>query len=212
MAGTTVFGFRRSVYVRIARLALEEKGAAYDLVEIDPFAPGGPPADYLKRHPFGRIPAFEHDGFRLYEAGAITRYVDEVFPGPALRPADARERARVDQIISMLDRYAYRTMVWDVAVERMRGNPPDQAKIAAALTRAETCLGAIEALMGAEPWLAGPAPSLADLYAAPMIAYFRRTPEGAALLARHARFAHWWEAIDARPSMAATRFPAEQTA
>ena len=43
MAGTTLYGFRRSVYVRIVRLALAEKRAAYDLVEIDPFVPGAVP-------------------------------------------------------------------------------------------------------------------------------------------------------------------------
>jgi len=36
----------------------------------------GDPA-HRERHPFGKIPEFDHDGFRLYEAGAIARYVDE---------------------------------------------------------------------------------------------------------------------------------------
>ena len=44
--------------------------------------------------PFGKIPAFEHQGFHLYEAGPISRYVDETFAGPALQPSDARHRAR----------------------------------------------------------------------------------------------------------------------
>ncbi|CAM5211102.1 Glutathione S-transferase OS=Bosea thiooxidans OX=53254 GN=ARD30_25575 PE=4 SV=1 [Bosea thiooxidans] len=70
-----------SVYVRAVRLALEEKGVAYRLDPVDVFAKDGPPASLLERQPFGRIPAFEHDGFRLYEAGAIERYVDEAFPG-----------------------------------------------------------------------------------------------------------------------------------
>ena len=34
-------GFRYSVYVRVARIALAEKALAYQHVEIDPFAPGG---------------------------------------------------------------------------------------------------------------------------------------------------------------------------
>ena len=90
-----VFGAAYSVYVRIVRLALEEKGVPYRLEEIDIFAEGGPPADYLARHPFARIPAFEHEGFCLFEAAAITRYVDEAFDGPALMPQDAKMRARV---------------------------------------------------------------------------------------------------------------------
>jgi glutathione S-transferase len=209
----TLFGAAYSVYVRIARLALEEKGVPYHLVEVDIFAEGGPPADYLRRHPFGRIPAFEHDGFQLYEAGAISRYVDEAFPGPPLEPHEPRARARMNQIIGLLDSYAYRTLVWDIFVERVRapvnGRAPDEAKIAAALPRARTCLKALEDLMGAHPWLAGPALTLADLHAAPMFAYLRLADEGTKLMAAHANLQRWWQAIAARPSMTATRSPLE---
>jgi len=76
-----VFGAPYSVYGRSVRLALEEKGGPYEVVPVDIFASGGPPSEHWTRHPFGKIPAFEHAGFRLYEAGAITRYVDEAFPG-----------------------------------------------------------------------------------------------------------------------------------
>ena len=81
--------------------------------------PGGSRPEHRARHPFGKIPAFEHDGFRLYEAGAITRYVDEALPGPRLQPEDPRGRARMNQIVSILDSYAYGTLVWDIYVERV---------------------------------------------------------------------------------------------
>jgi glutathione S-transferase len=208
-----LFGAAYSVYVRAARLALAEKRVAYRLVEIDIFAEGGPPPDYAARHPFGRIPAFEHDGFHLYESGAITRYVDEAFPGPPLQPEDPQGRARVNQILSILDSYAYRTLVWDIFVERVRapgqGRAPDEARIAAALPRAETCLAALEALMDVQPWLAGPQLTLADLHAAPIFAYAVLAPEGAALLARHDGIRRWWGKMAARASMAATRSPLE---
>jgi len=206
-----LYGFRRSVYVRIVRLCLEEKGATYALVEVDPFAAEGLPAGYRERHPFGRIPALEHDGFRLYETGAIARYVDEAFPGAALQPKAPRERARMNQAISILDSYAYRPLVWDIFVARSRPNP-DEPAIASAAARADTCLSALVDLMGGGPFLAGPELTLADLHAAPMIAYVRRTPEGAALLKKHKPVARWWQAMDARSSMAATRFPVEEAA
>jgi glutathione S-transferase len=208
-----LFGAAYSVYVRAARLALAEKGVAYRLVEIDIFAEGGPPPDFAARHPFGRIPAFEHDGFRLYESGAITRYVDEAFPGPPLQPEDPRGRARVNQILSILDSYAYRTLVWDIFVERVRApqqdRAPDEARIAAALPRAQICLAALADLMGAGPWLAGARLTLADLHAAPIFAYAVLAPEGAALLARHDGIRRWWGKMAARASMAATRSPLE---
>ena len=54
-------GYRYSVYNRIARLALAEKGVAYDRVEVNPFA-ADRPAAYLALHPFSRVPALVHDG------------------------------------------------------------------------------------------------------------------------------------------------------
>lgn len=214
IARPTVFGAAYSVYVRAVRLALEEKGIAYRLAEVDVFAPGGPPAEHLARHPFGRIPAFEHDGLALYESGAITRYVDEAFAGPRLQPEKPPDRARMNQAIGVLDSYCYRTLVWDIFVERVRapenGRQPDEARIAAALPRAATCLRALADLMAGGPWIAGTALTLADLHAAPIFAYFRMAREGAVLLAQHPGLAGWWAAMAKRPSMAATRSPLER--
>ncbi len=211
MTEPIVFGAAYSVYVRAVRLALAEKGVSYRLEEVDIFAAGGPPPGYLERHPFGRIPAFEHDGFRLYEATAISLYIDEAFEGPPLMPDNAKARARVHQLLGILDNYAYRTLVWDIFVERVRvpqsGGSPDEAKIAAALLRARTCLTTIESLMGEGPWLAGARLSLADLRAFPFFALFRQAPEGARLLADTPGLARWFEAMAARPSAVATASP-----
>jgi glutathione S-transferase len=214
MAEPILFGAAYSVYVRAARLALVEKRVPYRLVEIDVFAEGGPPAAYLERHPFGKIPAFEHAGFRLYETGAITRYVEEAFDGPPLLPRDARARARVNQIVSVLDNYGYRAFIWELYMERVsapcHGKSPDEAKIAAALPRVETCLKALEALADLRgPWLAGATVSLADLHAAPMFVYLTMAPEAHRLLPRLPRLERWWRVMRERPSMAATRSPLE---
>ncbi len=215
MTEPVVFGAAYSVYVRAVRLALAEKGVPYRLEEVDIFAEGGPPPGYLERHPFARIPAFEHDGFRLYEATAISLYVDGAFEGPPLMPAEVRARARAHQLLGILDNYAYRTLVWDVFVERVRvaqsGGTPEEAKIAAALVRARICLAAVESLMGAGPWLAGARVSLADLRAFPMFELFRKAPEGARLLDNYPGLARWFEAMAARPSVMATRAPIEET-
>lgn len=40
----------------------------HDLVEVDVFAGSGVPEDHILRHPFGRIPAFRHDGFGCMKA------------------------------------------------------------------------------------------------------------------------------------------------
>ncbi|MGH7186581.1 MAG: glutathione S-transferase family protein, partial [Pseudomonadota bacterium] len=169
----------------------------------------GPPPDYPRRQPFGRIPAFEHDGFQLYEACAIARYVDDEFPGPRLQPDDARQRARMTQIVSILDSYGYRPMLWDIYVERVEtardARAVDEGRIADAVPKVRRCLAAISDLQGAGGFLAGERLSLADLHAAPMLAYLLATPEGIALMAELPGLTRWWQAMAGRASMAKTR-------
>jgi glutathione S-transferase len=81
-----VYGAAYSVYVQAVRLTLWAKQVPYELVEVDVFAAGGPPPEHLARHPFGRIPAFKHNGLQLYETAPICRYIDESFEGPQLQP------------------------------------------------------------------------------------------------------------------------------
>ncbi|ESZ20823.1 glutathione S-transferase family protein [Mesorhizobium sp. L48C026A00] len=204
MSRPVVYGADYSVYVRIVRLALEEKGIGYELVPVDIFAADGIPGWYLDHQPFGRIPAFEHDGFRLFETSAIARYVDEAFEGPTLQPAEARSRARMNQIIGMLDAYAYRAMVWDVAVERLEKTTPDEALIANGLLQAATVLRALTSLKAAGRWLLGEQLTLADLHAAPIIGYFVKVTEGQNLLAEFADIQDWWMRIAGRASFAKT--------
>jgi glutathione S-transferase len=208
MAKPKLFGADYSVYVRIVRLTLAEKGVGYDLVPVDVFAADGVPAWYLELHPFGRIPAFEHDGLRLFETAAITRYVDEAFAGPPLQPADVRQRAVMTQIIGLLDCYGYRPMVWDVYVERVSrpkdGKVSDEALIGAGVEKSRTCLAALAKLKSSGDWLLGSGLTLADLHAAPMFAYFVKAPEGRELLAEQPALSRWWERVSALPSFAAT--------
>ena len=99
-----LYGAAYNVYVRVVRLALAEKGVDYQLIEVDLGAEEGAPANYLHHQSVMRIPAFEHEGERLYEASAITRYIDEAFDGPALMPHRAQERARVNQKLRLRPR------------------------------------------------------------------------------------------------------------
>ena len=63
---------------------------------------------HLVRHPFGRVPTIDHDGFALYETQAIIRYVDAAFAGPALHArAMARATARMNQLIGIVDWYFF---------------------------------------------------------------------------------------------------------
>lgn len=209
-----LFGADYSVYVRSARLALAEKGVDYSLVPVDVFATGGPPSDHLDRQPFGKIPAFRHDGFSLYETGAILRYVDEAFTGPDLQPRDVQARARMNQILSILDAHAYPTLVWGIYVERVAktrdGSPADEVTIASAMGRARTIVSTLEGLTQEGPFLLGQQLTLADCHAVPMLALFHESEEGEFLLRCAPRLSDWLMSFRTRDSFTAT-MPADQS-
>lgn len=189
-------GYRYSVYTRIARVGLVEKGVAYGYAEVNPFAADMPP-DYLALHPFRRVPTLVHGDFVLYETAAIARYVDEAFDGPALQPANPRERARMAQIVSIADSYGYWPMVRQVFSQRVfgpcLGRAIDEGQLRAGLEASSRVLAALNPLVASGRALVGDNPSLADFHLAPMMAYFTMAPEGAAELARHANLSAWWE-------------------
>src|SRR5262245_20850060 len=128
MAVPVVYGPAYSTYTRTVRLALEEKGTDYKLEEVDILQGAAQTPAHLARQPFAKVPAFEHDGFKLYETAAISRYIDEVFPGPKLQPADAKRRARMAQLVSISDSYTYPCwigkVVWQRAVVPLLGGTP----------------------------------------------------------------------------------------
>lgn len=204
----TLHGYRYSVYSWIARLALHEKGVGYDWAEVDPFDPAVPPA-YLDLHPFRRVPTLVDGDFALYETGAITRYVDERFPGPRLQPLDGRQRARMHQVLSIIDSYGYWPLVRQVFAHgyfRARtGRSVDPAEYQAGLAAAPRVLQALARLAAGGSFLVTDELSLADIHLAPMLAYFVTDEAGAAMLGHYPKLASWWSTMAARPAFVATR-------
>ncbi len=205
-----LLGLRISVYTRIARMALEEKNVEYELEEVDIFADAGPPQEYLARNPFGTIPSLMHGDFYLYETAAISRYIDETFPGVALQPSVSSRRARMNQIIGILDAYTYRPMVWDVYVQRIvvagSGGRVDEDLVASAIPTLQEVLRQLDLLRENYEFLAGDSISLADLHAYPMLRYFIETPEGTAMLASFPGLQKWMQQMQQRLSARATSF------
>ncbi|HTE41754.1 MAG TPA: glutathione S-transferase family protein [Steroidobacteraceae bacterium] len=213
MKPVTLFGLEISVYTRIARLALEEKDIPYTFHEVEIFGPNGVPAEHLVRHPFGRIPVLQHGAFSLYETAAITRYVDEAFPGPCLQPREPETRARMNQLIGVLDSYAYRPMVWGVFVQWVRiqksGDTPNEQEASSALATSEKCLVALEQFTRPGAFLVGEQISLADLHAFPILRYLSLAPEGLALLSKYPLLNSWLRSMLLRQSVLRTGSPYE---
>ena len=209
MARPIVYGPAGSTYVWSTRLALAEKGVAHELVEIGFDEHRQEP--HLARHPFAKVPAFEHDGFALYETQAILRYIDEGFPVAPLQPTDLHQFTRMSQLMGIVDAYAYPSIVGGILFNRILaprlGLPVDETAVAAALPRARLCLAEIARLMGEQPYLVGERVSLADLMVIPLLYYFSRLPEGEAAIAEQPSLRPWIARMEGRQSFQVTKPP-----
>jgi len=209
MVRPIVYGAAMSPYVWSVRLALAEKGVAHELVSvgISEFRS----EEHLARHPFGKIPAFEHDGFMLYETQAIMRYVDEAFSATPLQPIELHPFSRMNQIMGIVDAYLTPCLLMGVLYQRFVapriGHTTDEAAVSAALPKVAHCLGEIARLAGEQQFLVGEVVTLADLMAIPQIYYFKQLPEGAAQLAELPALAAWANRISERQSLQVTKPP-----
>ena len=204
MSEFTVHSHPGSPFGRSVMATLEEKGAPFRLARLAPKSP-----EHLALHPFGRIPIFDHDGFRLYETQAILRYLDRVLPNPPLTPADPRRAARMDQVMNINDWYLFQGVASVIAFHRIvgprvMGIMPDEDAIKAAMPKAHTVFDELARLLGTQAFFAGEAISLADLMIAPQLAFFAMTPEWSELTASHGDLVTWLASMQARPSMQAT--------
>ena len=207
MSEFVVHSIPGSPFGRSVLATLEEKRASYRFAPVAPGSMKTP--EYLKLHPFGRVPVLAQEGFLLYETQAILRYLDRVLPQPPLTPSDARRAARMDQAMNVNDWYLFNgvgnVIVWQRVVgPRVMGLAPDEEAIRAAMPRAHAVFDELARLLGAQPYFAGDQLSLADLMLGPAIEFFTITPEWSVLGAPHANLVAWMKRMQDRPSMMAT--------
>ncbi|MFL6765864.1 MAG: glutathione S-transferase family protein [Sphingomicrobium sp.] len=210
MSGITVYGIPGSPFLRSVEVALKEKDVPYHLHALAPGEHKQP--EHLARHPFGRVPAFEDDGFSLYESQAIVRYLDETFPNPPLTPGNPKQRARMNQVIGIIEWYFFPKAAAPIAFNRiigprLLGLPTDEAAIAEAMPMARTCFAELDRLLGDRAYFGGDRVSIADIMLASQLDLLCDTPEGAELISG-TRLKPWLERMVARPSFAATQPPA----
>src|SRR5450631_1649981 len=111
MTGMVLYGFDGSTYVRTVRMLLAEKGAHYEQVPVNVLEGEPRQPEHVARHPFGKVPVLDHDGFRIIETCAIASYLDEVLPGPSCTPDTPKGRARRRMATSIVDAYGYGALV-----------------------------------------------------------------------------------------------------
>lgn len=183
----TIYGFAQSSYCWTVRAAAAIKGVDVDFVNITPGA--HKQAEYLARHPWGKVPALEHGEVRLWESEAICQYIDEAFGGRQLMPTDPYQRALVTQWVSSVNDYLYKPAVLQYIFAYIfpgtEDGSPDAARIEAAQPALKHWMGILDENLVDGNFLVGGQLTVADLFLAPLIFGIARFPEGGELVTSH---------------------------
>ncbi len=197
-----IYGNPISTCTRKVLATFAEKNVTPDFSVLD-FAKGDHKSpEHMKRQPFGQMPVLEDGDFQMFESRAIMRYVDETVPGTKLTPADPKQRAVMEQWISieMSDFTPYAMpFLQEFYFKPMFGHQGDPAVAEANRAKLEACCDVMEKRLTGKQFLVGDSITLADIGFLPYIEYLLKTPGGSAITSRPNLNA-WWERCSSRPS------------
>ncbi|XBQ16307.1 MAG: maleylacetoacetate isomerase [Oceanicaulis sp.] len=172
-------GYFRSGTTYRVRLALNWKGLDYDYVPVNLVEGEQSGPAYVTRNPQGLVPALEVDGTILTQSPAILEWLEEAVPARPLLPADPIVRARVRAFAAAIgcDIHPIQNLRVMKKVRADYGADQDGA-FAWARHWIETGFTALETLAenasGANGFLFGDGPTLAEVYLLPQMYNARR--------------------------------------
>jgi len=183
-------------YVQRAVIALNEKGVAFERVDIDL---ANKPAWFLKISPLGKVPvltvASDEGDIALFESNVICEYIEESQGGARLHPQDPLQRAQHRAWMEfgsaiLADLWGLETTNDAAIFEGKR------EAVAAKFAR-------VEAALGAGPFFAGRDFSLVDAVFAPIFRYFDVFDEfiDLAVFAKTPKLRKWRAELAKRPSV-----------
>jgi glutathione S-transferase len=178
-------------YVQRAVIALSEKRAPYERIDIDL---KNKPQWFLALSPLGKTPVLKADGEAIFESAVICEYLEDTLV-PALHPSDPLQRARHRAWIEFAS--AALNGIWTFYTAQ-----DDAAYEAAASALAER-FRQLERALGDGPYFAGQDFSLVDAAFAPVFRYFDVFDEasGVDVMAGLSKVAAGRKALAARPSV-----------
>ncbi len=156
-----LYGFAVSNYYNVVKTAMLEKGLEFEEVLVYPSAD----PDYLALSPMGKVPCLETEEGVVSESQVMLDYLEEIRPEPRLYPVDPFPRAKVRELLRVIELYL------ELPARRLYpeaffgGAVSDQtrAEVKAALAKG---VEALHRLARFDPYLAGHEFGYADIAAA----------------------------------------------
>ena len=191
MAALKLISHKLCPYVQRAVIALNEKGVAFERVDVDL---ANKPDWFLKISPLGRTPVLQVGETAIFESAVILEYLEETEPKP-LHPADPLRRAEHRGWIEFGS-----AVLNDIAGLYSAG---DEAAFKAKAAQLEARFARLEARVSPSPWFDGEAFSLVDAVFGPVFRYFDVFDEigDFGILSQKPKLARWRASLAARPSV-----------
>lgn len=179
-----------------------ELGLAPGIVDVNVYRGEGRSPDFLAKNPWGKVPTLVDADLQLWESNAILIYISEAHGECRFWAREPRQRANIARwlfwesshwqpvLTRVLGQHAGHVMVPHL-VSAPQGEPEWNDRELTALLRY------LDAHLAEQAYLAGDAPTLADVSVIAMTIYFRRFGFPAA---GYPAFGAWYERMHARPA------------
>lgn len=182
------------------KIALTEKGLAYETVRIDLGKGEQKKPEFLRLNPYGKVPVIVDNGKVLFESCIINEYLDEKYPNPPLMPKDPYARGRVRVLIDYGLNYIH-SPYWALRGEMIKKDAErDRAVIEETRRTLRDLLQYFEAEVEGKPYLMGDF-SLLDIALVPR--FIRMETYGVFPTPSLPRLGAWFQRMKERPSVKA---------
>jgi len=161
-----------SPYAQKVRIALREKGLAFEAVTPGGLGAGGVASEFMAASPRAEVPALIDGAVTVFDSSLILEYLEDSRPEPPLLPVGAAERVRVRMIEEIMDTH-YEAINWALGeigwFKRAEGELAETL-VAAAARQTHGFHTWLEGQLGKRDWFNGAVFGWGDLAVAPYVA------------------------------------------
>jgi glutathione S-transferase len=178
------------------QLFLSLLGLPYEMIDVDLLAGEHKRPEFLRMNCFGQVPVIEDGDVTLADSNAILVYLEGRYAPGQWLPKDPLGAGQVQRWLSVAaGQLAYGASAARIIVLFKRPDDPS-----AAIARAHALLQVMDAELAGRPFLAGQAPTLADIA---NYTYTAHAPEGNVSLEPYPNVRAWLARIEALPGFVA---------
>lgn len=193
------YTFAVSGHAHRVELALSMLGLPFERIEVDLRKREHKSATFLARNPFGQVPAIEDGDLALGDSNAILVYLAKRYDATGRwLPDDAVGAARVQRWLSVAAGELYAGPVTARGCVLFRNQPVP----AEAIEASDRIFTLLDAQLAQQPFLAGTAPTLADIA---IYSYTALAPEGRLSLEAYPNLRAWLARFEALPGFVPVR-------